>query len=154
MAEGGIHSNMSVQAVRNRLGKPLNQYFNTSTREVKETLRDFALRRSWAYRTVSRLGNIFPTKFESYVRLLDKLNGMAEQDGIIKCIEDEKGNKHWEGTFLKVISPNMAALNSINVDKIMENPKAWQEVVRVVYLPEKNMIDLRELVWINKRFCR
>ncbi len=127
---------MTVTNIRSALNA--SSYGNSSSAAVKKALADFGLSRSWLHLTVSRLGGLPMEKFQAYVRLFKRLADVADREGV-------RGP-------LKVITPSIAALTSISVDALMESKEAWKEILKVVYLPEKKQIDLRELIWIQKRF--
>lgn len=110
-----------------------------SRRDIKNDLAQRGLRAPvWSF-TLGRLMSLPVEKYDSFLRLFDKLNELSKKANL--------------PVLLDLIMPTSTAALSIDLEKLAGNPKAWREIVDYCYKPENGRVNLRDdLVRIHNKY--
>ena len=97
--------------------------------------------RSWS-NTIGKFKELAvknPTKFETYVRLLNSFLSLAQSQGA--KVE------------FKLYLPSADALLAIDIDSLLREEEPRREIVRRCYRPTEKKINLKHLVGISRQYC-
>jgi len=85
---------------------------------------------------LKRLADLEPARFELYMRFIDELLGMKQEQKV--------------SLQLVLHLPSLRALRGIDIERLLDHKEAHRMMVKRCYRPTDGKIDLRPLVSINR----
>lgn len=120
-------------------------------KEISQTLQNRRIKHPWGsfhpYWTSPTIGALkevarrSPEKYAAYMSLINEFMNIA-------------GNSAGVGMEYTLHVPSAQALLAIHLEELQEIPKANEDILQRCYRPDRGVIDLRELVYIERNYVK